>query len=724
MASLKNFKILTTNFTQLQIENLDKLHNLQSSIIKHFLEFRSESNINHLHDSFIYLRDEEVIDKLSLEKLLSLFNPSKFNNADDKDSNKQISNKDSHSYKDVILQDVVELKELINNSKELKKVEEYLKAQKFSIGITGVMNAGKSTMLNALMGEEILGTSVIPETANLTIVKYAKTTSVKVVYWNHSQWEQIKRSANSFKSLEKFVKETQEHFKNNLDKFILPISRKDEINIEDLSSYTSASSSDKKCNLIQYVELYSPLDFLESGIEIVDTPGLDDIVIQREEITKEYLSRCDLMIHLMNVSQSATIKDIEFIIDAILYQNITQVLIVITRIDLVSAKDIKEVIAYTRESISKKLHEQNSSSKIDFVLQSIHFIPLSGKMALLHKTGKAQEAISSGYTLEQSGIVEVENYLKKVIFSNNNTHTSLILRSAKNRISKTLHKELEKLRFESSLLFKTEDEVDADLNTLKNQKIKQESSLKLLTSQISGYEIELTNYIDTLQSFLDNELKSLQVIIKQRLMDETKYCLEKDKKAPLISSQSRIVETALKHGLIDIIREYRYKFIKKSSKISEIISLQFDEIKENDDDETNTNFDHKSIFDESFKRGFLTSNNSALLQRLTKVLGNASLSKLEKIDSNISEIIKDEFIYIESKLKSKALTISKTLLDEFFSSLKENVELFQNKINESEELLVNHMKFLKDDDGSRQTKSLEIHRQIDSIEEFTKRYPV
>ncbi|MFY4765223.1 dynamin family protein, partial [Aliarcobacter butzleri] len=78
-------------------------------------------------------------------------------------------------------------------------------------------------------------------------------------------------------------------------------------------------------------ELGSKLDFLSDGREIVDTPGLDDPGIQREEKTKEYISQCDKMIHLMNVSQSATLKEVEFIIDALLYQNISKLLVVITR---------------------------------------------------------------------------------------------------------------------------------------------------------------------------------------------------------------------------------------------------------------------------------------------------------------------------------------------------------------------------------------------------------
>ncbi|MCD8541630.1 MAG: dynamin family protein [Aliarcobacter cryaerophilus] len=54
---------------------------------------------------------------------------------------------------------------------ELEDINSYMNNQKFSIGITGVMNAGKSTMLNALMGKEILGSAVVPETANLNYCK-------------------------------------------------------------------------------------------------------------------------------------------------------------------------------------------------------------------------------------------------------------------------------------------------------------------------------------------------------------------------------------------------------------------------------------------------------------------------------------------------------------------------------------------------------------------------
>lgn len=718
--SLKSFNNLTKHFTTQKIEHLDALYALQSDIINHFLKYQNKSNIQHLHDSLIYLQTEGLVDKVSLEKLISLFDPSVFSNENEIEINSKTINENFNAYKKAILMNIDELKSVVNHPSKLDNVVDYLNNQSFSIGITGVMNAGKSTMLNALMGKDILGTSVVPETANLSVIKYTKNPVAKVIFWNESEWQRIQNSAKTIEAMSTFVKETKKYFKDDLNTYVMRESRVDEIKIEDLSNYTSANASDKKSNLVKYVELGSPLNFLQDSIEIVDTPGLDDIVIQREEITKEYLAKCDVMLHLMNVSQSATQKDVEFIIDAVMYQNITKVLVVITRVDMVSDEDVAEVIAYTKQSIAAKLHEQNNDTKLDFILKSLHFIALSGKMALLHRTGHSNEALEAGYTLEKTGILDVEDYLKETLFGKKNARSTLIIQSAKNRLYKLLQIELEALKFEYSLLFKTQDEVAKDLDSLKIKKSQHLETFERLKYQISSYEEEVKTYLGSLQHFLDNELIKLQNIIKQRLLDETRYSLEKENKAPQKNRLTTIIESALKHGLVDIIRDYRYKFIQKSTKIFETMTLQYDDIKEVDE-KTYSSFNPQGIFTDAFSQGFLTTNNDTLILRVSKVVKHASINKLTKIDSEISTIIKEEFIHIQTLVKNKSLTLSETLLEEFFISLKEPIDLFESNLNHNEELLKNHALFLKEDEASRNDKSIQLRERIKSIELVAKR---
>ncbi|MEA1918922.1 MAG: dynamin family protein, partial [Campylobacterota bacterium] len=720
IVSLKSFQSLLAQFTLEKIENLQSLYQLQNTLIKHFLEYRAHNTVHYFHEALHYLQKEGLLDQLSLEKLLSLFDPSSFHGKNEQESSIEPIDGNFHTLKERLLESIEALKPLVNHPDELETIIEYLTTQKFSIGITGVMNAGKSTMLNALMGEALLGSSVVPETANLTLVKYRHEALAKVVYWNQSEWQHIKHSAKNIDAMAKFITQTEQHFKEELEHYISPESREDTIKIEALSHYTSANASDKKSNLVKYVELYSPLHFLQEDIEIVDTPGLDDVVIQREALTKEYLSQCDVMLHLMHVSQSATLKDIEFIIDAILYQNITKLLIVITHIDSVDYKEIEEVIAYTKQSIAAKLHEHNSDAKLDYILKTLHFIALSGKIALLYKTGQIEEAQASGYTLEQTGILEVESYLQETLFGKKNARSALIIQSAKKRLNRALHVSLEALRFESSLLYKNESEVSKELQVLKSNRSQKLDTLERLKYQISSYKDEATHYLERLDNFLDNELRSLQGIIKKRLMDETLYALEKNKKTPLLKDQSRIIETAMKDGLIDIIREYRYKFIKKSSKISEIIAQEYDEL-EKSDASFYSNFNHESVFGDAFKQGFVTANNTTLINRVSKVLQRASLAKLAKVDEEISAIIKEEFLYLETPIKNRAQDLSQNLLEAFFQSLEAPLKSFKNALDHNETLLQNHAQFLKEDESTRHKKSLELYERIKKIEHIAKR---
>ncbi|MCH3853655.1 dynamin family protein, partial [Campylobacter jejuni] len=70
-----------------------------------------------------------------------------------------------------------------NSKIRLQKTLEKFQKLEFNIAITGVMNSGKSSLLNALLKEDFLGVSNIPETANLTLLSYGNTQEAVIYFW-------------------------------------------------------------------------------------------------------------------------------------------------------------------------------------------------------------------------------------------------------------------------------------------------------------------------------------------------------------------------------------------------------------------------------------------------------------------------------------------------------------------------------------------------------------
>ncbi|MCP4970160.1 MAG: ATP-binding protein [Arcobacter sp.] len=723
--AINSFKKAISIITNKEIKNLDELNQLQYCIISSIEKKTNNDQIDVLHKSFEYLKKENIIQDAECKKLISLFDPEELTNNNEEiniNENIQIDNDKTFKEQKLEIDELIgELKDIFQSDdfiEDLNRTSNYLNNQKFSIGITGVMNAGKSTMLNALMGQEILGSAVVPETANLTIVKHGKP-EANVFYWNKDEWGRIESSAKQIPSIKEFVEETKKIFGDDLKKLIQEESYFEQVDINNLAAYTSAEASGKKCNLIKYVELKSDLRFLENGIEIVDTPGLDDPVIQREEITKEYLAQCDLMFHLMNVSQSATLKDIEFIIDALLYQNITKLLIIVTRADTVSKEQLEEVINYTKSSIKTQLKAQNKDSKLDYILNSIKFIPISGKMALLHRTSRSEEAKKAGYNLEDTGILEIEEYLEDTLFGNNSSKSGLIITSTKKQISKIVKKEIKSFNYELILLSKSKEELESYLLDFTNQK---EANKKIFTSieeDINLYKNDAKNYIKTLETFLSTELLDLQNIIKQRVFSDVKYSYEKSKKKPPSSRIKTIVETAIKDGIIDIIRDYRYKFIKKSQSIGEICEQKYQDLgfvigHKND------NFDAIGFFKDDFKTGFLTSSNDILVSKIVNEVSKSKANKLPELDRNIYNFIKEEFTDIEKTIKEKANKISQLLIDNFFKEISEPLKVFEHKLKKDEKSLQDRISSYEENETIKDDLTISIHGKIKKLETIIK----
>lgn len=717
---LKSFEKICNRLNVNVPKNINELNHLQHNVIECIYQNKSQENIDILHKSLEHLNSNSILSKENLTKLLSLFDPSELDLKEEDQSYNDEIDEEKLSFKEakVKLEEFIEeinKNSLSNDTKNLlDECKNYLNTQKFSIGITGVMNAGKSTMLNALMKEEILGSAVVPETANLSIVKYSKEQYAKVYYWNKQEWSKIEDSANHLESMKKFVKETKDTFGDDLNKLIKEESKYDLIDIKDLSSYTSAEESGKKCNLVKYVELGSNLEFLKDGIEIVDTPGLDDPVIQREEITKDYISKCDMMIHLMNVSQSATLKDIEFIIDAVLYQNVSKLLIVITRADTVDKSDLEEVINYTKTSIQNQLKAQNKDSQLDYILKTINFIPISGKMALLHRTNREQEALDAGFALEDTGILEIEDYLNDSLFGANSQKSEVITQAAKSKLIKTVEKEQESANYELKLLSKSKTELENELKEFEKKKSVNKRIFTAMQEDINFYKSDIKNYINSLEAFLDTELLDLKNVIKQRVVSDVRYTFEKTKKRPPSSRVKVIVQTAIKDGIIDVIRDYRYKFIKKSQTVGEQCEQKYHDFGFSIGHK-NDNFDAIGFFQDDFKSGFLTSNNEILINQITQAVSKAKPKKLNEFDREIEKYIKEQFKDIEENIKIKAKKVSNILIDEFFKTLNEPLEQFKQRLESDEAILQKQLETFEQNNENRAQFSIDIHKKIKKL---------
>jgi len=723
--TLESFKVLAGKITNKKVQNLNELHQLQFCIIKAIESDTKNYHIEKMHESFKYLKNENIITTSEYNKLISLFNAEELMSYDNKiDAQNKLNTEKNISFKEAkskLTNIILELQDIINTKEYKKEIEltsSYLNNQKFSIGVTGVMNAGKSTMLNALMSEEILGSAVVPETANLTIIKYGKP-EAKVFYWNKKEWRKIENLASTLEPIGEFVKETKKAFGENLSNLIKEKSLSEQIDINNLIKYTSVQTSHKKCNLIKYVELKSNLNFLKDGIEIVDTPGLDDPIIQREEITKEYLVKCDLMLHLMNVSQSATLKDVEFIIDAILYQNVTKLLIVITRADTVSKKQLEEVINYTKSSIQTQLKLQNKNNKLEYILNTIKFIPTSGKMALLHRIGKNEQAIQAGFNIKDTGILEIEKFLDETLFGVNSSKSDLIIKSTKNQLIKIIEKEKKSFNYELLLLSKSKEELEANLKELNKAKEVNKKIFIAMNEDINLYKKDAKIYIDTLDTFLSAELIDLQNIIKQRVFNDVKYSCEKTNKKPQNSRIKAIIQTAIKDGIIDIIRDYRYKFIKKAQNIGEIFEQKYQDLGFTIGHE-NDNFNARDFFQDDFKKGFLTSSNEILISKILNEINKSNVKKFSQLNRNIEKHIKKEFNFVEKTIKGKAKSISQLLIDNFFKCITEPLKTFQYKLKKDEEFLQEKIKNFEKNEKNKDTLTIEIHKKIKKLKAISK----
>ena len=160
-------------------------------------------------------------------------------------------------------------------AEEVGKVSRKLQSQRFRVAVVGEFSQGKSTLLNALLGEEIQPVRAIPCSGTVTVLKYGAHKRVICRYKDKRQ-EEISFEQYQLKAA-----------------------------ISEEAALGSFSDELVQSEIEEIIFEHPDLDLCRSGVEIVDSPGLNEHP-DRTAITQQLLKGTDAVIFLANASRPLT----------------------------------------------------------------------------------------------------------------------------------------------------------------------------------------------------------------------------------------------------------------------------------------------------------------------------------------------------------------------------------------------------------------------------------
>ncbi len=222
------------------------------------------------------------------------------------------------------------------HEKNVQKLKQKVANDSFKVQVVGTFKNGKSTFINSFLGEEVLPAYALPCTAVINEVKYGERKRA-VLHFKNPLPEQMPQEL-----AERAVRHMRTYDNKNVPPLEIPYDK-----IEDY--VVIPMGKDPKDMLLESpykkVELFWPLELLKNGIEIIDSPGLNEHAT-RTKITMDYLTRADAIIFVMNATSLCSMDEMRFLENNLKAQGFCDPFFVINRYDLIPDKEKPRLMQY------------------------------------------------------------------------------------------------------------------------------------------------------------------------------------------------------------------------------------------------------------------------------------------------------------------------------------------------------------------------------------------
>jgi len=250
------------------------------------------------------------------------------------------------------------------NVQRLQELLHKLHSQTFNLVVFGEFKRGKTTFLNALLGQDLLPSAVVPLTSIVTILRYGEKLEAEV--------------------------EFQDGHKE-----IIPPSQ--------LKEYITEKGNPQNKLRVKVARVAVPSPLLQNGMQLVDTPGVGSVYEHNTETTREFLPHVDGAILIVASDPPISRGECEFLLE--MRPHVARLFVVQNRIDLLSPKEAAESLAFTQSVLQEILGQEIQV----FALSAREALEaqLTGDTERLHRSGllafieelKRFQAEEQAYTL-------------------------------------------------------------------------------------------------------------------------------------------------------------------------------------------------------------------------------------------------------------------------------------------------------------------------------------
>lgn len=183
------------------------------------------------------------------------------------------------------------------------------------VACVGQFKRGKSTLINALVGQDVAPMGLAPVTSAVTIVRAGPSNRAIV------------------------------HFHD---------SRSSEIELSDIREYASEDMNPENDKKVAAIEVFVRSDILTRGLCLVDTPGLGSVFKGNTAVTLDFVPHIDAAIVVVGVDPPITGDELALVTE--IRRLTDQIIIVLNKVDKCSAEDEREAITFTRDIIERHSH--------------------------------------------------------------------------------------------------------------------------------------------------------------------------------------------------------------------------------------------------------------------------------------------------------------------------------------------------------------------------------